>query len=48
MYLRFHYFVDILAGVTVALIGWWTAQRWNVTQVLSSQGESAVRPLQRL
>jgi hypothetical protein len=48
MYLRFHYFVDILAGVTVALIGWWTAQRWDVTQVLSSQGESAVRPLQRL
>ena len=29
MYLRFHYFVDVLAGVAVALIGWWTAQRYE-------------------
>lgn len=26
MYLRFHYFVDLLAGVAVALIAWFTAQ----------------------
>jgi membrane-associated phospholipid phosphatase len=29
MYLRFHYFVDLLAGVAVALIGWWTAQKYE-------------------
>jgi membrane-associated phospholipid phosphatase len=28
IYLRFHYFVDLLAGVLVALIGWWIAQRY--------------------
>lgn len=28
LYLRFHYFVDLLAGVSVALIGWWTAQKY--------------------
>lgn len=28
LYLRFHYFVDLLAGVAVALIGWWTAQAY--------------------
>ena len=27
LYLRFHYFVDLLAGVAVALIGWWVARR---------------------
>jgi hypothetical protein len=26
MYLRFHYFVDLLAGVAVALAGWWMAE----------------------
>jgi membrane-associated phospholipid phosphatase len=31
MYLRFHYFVDILAGVAVALVGWWTAQRYEAS-----------------
>jgi membrane-associated phospholipid phosphatase len=30
MYLRFHYFVDLLAGAVVALIGWWTAQKYEV------------------
>jgi membrane-associated phospholipid phosphatase len=29
MYLRFHYFVDLLAGAVVALIGWWTAQKYE-------------------
>ena len=28
VYLRFHYFVDLLAGVAVALIGWWTARKY--------------------
>jgi len=28
LYLRFHYFVDLLAGVAVALIGWSTAQAY--------------------
>ena len=32
LYLRFHYFVDIVAGVAVALIGWWTAQRFESSQ----------------
>jgi len=25
MYLRFHYFVDLLAGLVVGLVGWWVA-----------------------
>jgi PAP2 superfamily len=29
LYLRFHYFVDIVAGVVVALVGWWTAQKYS-------------------
>ena len=28
VYLRFHYFVDLLAGVVVAVIGWWTARKY--------------------
>ena len=28
LYLRFHYFVDLLAGVAVALIGVWTAKKY--------------------
>jgi len=32
LYLRFHYFVDIVAGVAVALVGWWTAQRYAQAQ----------------
>jgi Zn-dependent protease with chaperone function len=27
--LRFHYFVDLLAGVGVALVGWWIAQKYS-------------------
>jgi membrane-associated phospholipid phosphatase len=29
LYLRFHYFVDILAGVAVALVGWWAASTYD-------------------
>ena len=29
MYLRFHYFVDLLAGVAVALAGWWMANQFE-------------------
>ena len=28
MYLRFHYFVDMLAGMRVALAGWWVATKY--------------------
>jgi hypothetical protein len=29
LYLRFHYFVDLLAGVAVALVGWRIAQKYS-------------------
>jgi len=29
MYLRFHYFVDVLAGAVIALIGWWTVHQYE-------------------
>jgi hypothetical protein len=29
MYLRFHYFVDLLAGAVVALLGWWIAEKYE-------------------
>jgi membrane-associated phospholipid phosphatase len=29
LYLRFHYFVDLLAGVVVALAGWWVAEKYE-------------------
>jgi hypothetical protein len=29
MYLRFHYFVDLPAGVVVALAGWWMAEKYE-------------------
>ena len=29
LYLRFHYFVDVLGGIVVALAGWWMAQRYD-------------------
>jgi hypothetical protein len=29
MYLRFHYFVDLLAGMVVALVGWWMAEKYE-------------------
>jgi hypothetical protein len=28
LYLRFHYFVDLLAGTVVALAGWWMAEKY--------------------
>ena len=31
LYLRFHYFVDLLAGMAVGLIGWWTAQEYEAS-----------------
>jgi membrane-associated phospholipid phosphatase len=31
MYLRFHYFVDLLAGVAVALAGWWVAEKFEAS-----------------
>lgn len=38
LYLRFHYFVDLLAGMVLAVAGWWTAQQdealnWQPTKV---------------
>jgi hypothetical protein len=32
LYLRFHYFVDLVAGAVVALIGWWTAQKFETSE----------------
>jgi len=29
LYLRFHYFVDLLAGAVVALAGWWVAEKYE-------------------
>jgi membrane-associated phospholipid phosphatase len=29
MFLRFHYFVDLLGGAVVALAGWWMAQQYD-------------------
>jgi hypothetical protein len=29
MYLRFHYFVDLLAGAVMALAGWWMAKQYE-------------------
>jgi membrane-associated phospholipid phosphatase len=29
MFLRFHYFVDLIAGAIVALVGWWMAQKYD-------------------
>jgi len=31
LYLRFHYFVDLLAGVAVALAGWWMAEAYEAS-----------------
>src|SRR5580692_329515 len=31
MYLRFHYFVDLLAAVPVALAGWWMAEAYEAS-----------------
>jgi len=28
----FNYFVDLIAGVAVALVGWWTAQKFHATE----------------
>jgi membrane-associated phospholipid phosphatase len=50
LYLRFHYFVDLLAGVAVALIGVWTANRYaqaSLEQPLEAyRGECQEIPLQ--
>jgi PAP2 superfamily len=32
LYLRFHYLVDILAAIVVALIGWWTAEVYDASR----------------
>jgi hypothetical protein len=31
LYLRFHYLVDLLAGVVVALLGWWMAEKYEAS-----------------
>ena len=31
LYLRFHYFVDELAGVVAALAGWWMAENYEIS-----------------
>lgn len=44
LYLRFHYFIDLVMGVAVALMGWWTAQKYE-----SSEGLQDLRggPIER-
>lgn len=44
MYLRFHYFVDLLAGVVVALIGWWTAQKYGESSGNHARLDSRTAP----
>jgi membrane-associated phospholipid phosphatase len=47
MYLRFHYFMDLLAGVVIALAGWWMAQEYEVSihsQPMSAAGSMARPP----
>jgi membrane-associated phospholipid phosphatase len=36
VYLRFHYFVDLLAGVAVALLGWWVARTYAAGSLVAS------------
>jgi membrane-associated phospholipid phosphatase len=47
LYLRFHYFVDLLAGVGVALVGWWVAQKYEASTarqpMLANEGGAAGR-----
>lgn len=43
LYLRFHYFVDLLAGVAVALIGWWVAQKYAERRLEQPSGIIATR-----
>lgn len=31
LYLRFHYFTDLLAGAAVALLGWWMAEQYDAS-----------------
>jgi|DewCreStandDraft_2_1066082.scaffolds.fasta_scaffold00009_342 membrane-associated phospholipid phosphatase len=33
LYLRFHYFVDLLAGLGIAVIGWWVARAYAVSKL---------------
>jgi len=42
VYLRFHYFVDLLAGAAVALIGWWMAQKYAEGRQRQTTGAIAV------
>lgn len=42
LYLRFHYFVDLLAGLGVALIGWWVARAYAGSKLEAAcQAETA-------
>jgi membrane-associated phospholipid phosphatase len=50
MYLRFHYFVDLLGGVVVALAGWWVAEKYESSTALqpmfaSEMNEPAAVPV---
>ena len=45
MYLRFHYFVDLLAGAAMAMAGWWMARQYEAETknqpMLASEIEAA-------
>jgi PAP2 superfamily len=40
LYLRFHYFVDLVAGVAVTLVGWWTARTYEASTQSSTSRHS--------
>jgi len=45
IYLRFHYFVDLVGGVVVALIGWWTARKYECGRLWQPAAIVAHRPV---
>lgn len=48
MYLRFHYLVDLLAGVLAALAGWWMAQRYEASTRRPADAIKQNQPRQEL
>jgi membrane-associated phospholipid phosphatase len=48
MYLRFHYFVDLLAGMLVALAGWWLAETYQASTAHQPMFASETKEQKRL
>ena len=48
LYLRFHYFVDLLAGLGIAILGWWVARAYADSRLEQAlQAETAALEQQR-